>query len=103
MKKQFIFLSLAGMLIGSPFSTHGQVGDEGILERREAVLFALDISGSMEGDPLRHAQATIQEVTNKSPRHLALGLISFSGCSHDLIRVEVPIGKDNREQMSARI
>jgi tight adherence protein B len=59
-----------------PASAKG-FGDSGDTSSRTAVL-ALDVSGSMKGEPIRDAQAAAKEFLTTVPSDVSVGLVTFS-------------------------
>lgn len=69
-----------------------------------AVLFVLDISSSMRGDPITQVKNTITQVASAVPAETGLGLVSFWGCKDTDNSLEVPLatGDENRKSLIAR-
>lgn len=65
----------------------------GIWKQQNAILVVLDISGSMSGSPLNGVKRELQGALSPStfPQDGAAGLISFSGCDANDVRLDVPL------------
>lgn len=59
----------------------------------KALMIALDISGSMAGEPLRKVKDVIVSSVGRMSSQAVIGLITYSGCGSRSVRVRVPLAR----------
>lgn len=87
----------------SKMSTTLKAGtDDGLVVSSNAYMFVLDISGSMSGSPLAGVKSTISQAVSKIKSSSYTGLVSFSGCGSQHVKLEVPLAKRSGKKVIAR-
>jgi uncharacterized protein YegL len=57
----------------------------------KAIIIALDVSSSMEGEPLRKVRDVLGKSVARLPDAAVVGLVTYSGCGRRHVRVRVPL------------
>ncbi|MBT3982887.1 MAG: VWA domain-containing protein [Bacteriovoracaceae bacterium] len=84
------------------FGMNAFAEEDDFFRKKNAILFVLDISGSMMGAPLTKVKGVIARTIPKVNKKDYVGLISFSGCGHNYVKTQVPLTVGAHTKVVAR-